>query len=445
LSSTSASYKRDLSGARLNRDVGLLFAVRALRMAAYGAVAIILALFLAASGLDGAAIGILLSLTLVGDAAISLWLTLHADRFGRRRTLLLGAALMAGAGLAFSISDQFAVLLLAATLGVISPSGGEVGPFLAVEQAALSHVVPHERRTSTFAWYNLIGSIATAVGALVTGLVLGALRGGGVGELAADRVILLGYAILGLLLIPLIAAVSPAVEIEPHDVSIARRFGLHRSRGIVGRLAVLFSLDAFAGGLVMQSLLAYWLHARFGVAEAPLGAIFFAANLLAAVSALAAARIARRIGLLNTMVFTHLPSNLLLILVPLMPTLELAVLVLLARFSISQMDVPTRQAYTMAMVAPDERSAAAGITGIARSAGTSLAPLIAGPLLAVPTLAAVPFFISGALKVVYDLSLWATFRRQPIPEEAAAATEEELLDSSLEGPEPPVDVAPRPG
>lgn len=398
-------------------------------MAAYGAIAIILVLFLAASGLDGAAIGILLSLTLAGDALISLWLTVHADRFGRRRTLITGALLMAGAGLAFTVSSEFAVLLLAATLGVISPSGSEVGPFLAVEQAALSHVVPHERRTSVFAWYNLIGSIATAVGALVTGLALAFLRAGGASELAADRVVLLGYAVLGLLLLPLIAAVSPAVEAEAHDVSIERRFGLHRSRGVVARLTLLFSLDAFAGGLVMQSLLAYWLHARFGVEEALLGAIFFALNLLAAVSALAAARIARRIGLLNTMVFSHLPSNLLLILVPLMPNLELAILVLLARFSISQMDVPTRQAYTMAIVAPDERSAAAGVTGIGRTAGLALSPLIAGPLLAIPALAAVPFFISGALKVVYDLSLWAVFRRLPIPEEAPAVTEDELLGS----------------
>jgi MFS family permease len=231
------------------------------------------------------------------------------------------------------------------------------------------------------------------------------------------------------LLLPLIAAVSPAVEAEAHDVSIQRRFGLHRSRGVVARLTLLFSLDAFAGGLVMQSLLAYWLHARFGVAEAALGAIFFALNLLAAVSALAAARIARRIGLLNTMVFSHLPSNLLLILVPLMPNLELAVLVLLARFSISQMDVPTRQAYTMALVAPDERSAAAGVTGIGRTAGLALSPLVAGPLLAIPALAAVPFFISGALKVVYDLSLWAVFRGHPIPEEAPTVTEDELLGS----------------
>jgi predicted MFS family arabinose efflux permease len=170
----------------------------------------------------------------------------------------------------------------------------------------------------------------------------------------------------------------------------------------------------------MQSLLAYWFHVRFGVPEAALGAIFFGANLLAAASSLAAARIAARIGLINTMVFTHLPSNILLIAVPLMPTLELAVALLLARFSISQMDVPTRQSYTMAVVDPDERSAAAGVTGIARSIGAALGSALAGPLIAVPALAAIPFFIGGGLKIVYDLALWRAFRTRPAPEDPAA-------------------------
>jgi len=388
-------------------------------MFAYGSLAVILVLYLAATGLDGAAIGVVLSLTLAGDALISLWLTTHADRFGRRRTLILGALLMAGAGAAFASSSAFIVLVVAATLGVISPSGSEVGPFLAIEQASLTEVIADRRRTGVFAWYNLVGSIATACGALVTGLAVGWLRGGGLAELSADRVVLLGYGAIGLLLIPVFLAVSPAVEVPPADVSIGRRLGLHRSRGIVARLSLLFSLDAFAGGLVLQSLMAYWFHTRFGVPEPVLGAIFFGANILAAISALAAVRIARRIGLINTMVVTHIPSNVLLMLVPLMPNLPLAILVLLARFSISQMDVPTRQSYTMAVVDPDERSAAAGVTGIARSAGTAISPLIAGPLLAVPGLAAVPFLLAGGLKIVYDLALWRAFGSRPAPEDPA--------------------------
>jgi MFS family permease len=403
----------------VTRDARLLFAARGLRMFAYGSLAVILVLYLAATGLDGAAIGVVLSLTLAGDALISLWLTTRADRFGRRRTLIVGALLMAGAGAVFASSSAFVVLVVAAAVGVISPSGSEVGPFLAIEQASLAQVIEDRRRTGIFAWYNLVGSIATATGALVTGITVGLLRGSGLTELAADRFVLLGYAVIGLLLIPTVLAISPSIEVSAADVSIARRLGLHRSRGIVARLALLFSLDAFAGGLVLQSLLAYWFYTRFAVPEPVLGAIFFGANILAAVSALASARIARRIGLINTMVVTHIPSNVLLMLVPLMPTLPLAVLVLLARFSISQMDVPTRQSYTMAVVDPDERSAAAGVTGIARTAGTAISPLIAGPLLAVPGLAAVPFLLAGGLKIVYDLLLWRAFGSRPAPEDPA--------------------------
>jgi predicted MFS family arabinose efflux permease len=186
---------------------------------------------------------------------------------------------------------------------------------------------------------------------------------------------------------------------------------------VVFRLSSLFALDAFAGGFVVQSFVAWWFHTRFGADEATLGAIFFGANILAGVSALSAGWLARRFGLVNTMVFTHLPSNVLLFLVPLMPTLPLAIAVLLARFSISQMDVPTRQSYTMAVVAPDERSAAAGVTGIARTIGSSVAPLAAGPLFAVPALASLPFFIAGGLKILYDLLLWRDFRRVKPEEE----------------------------
>ena len=401
----------------MTRDARLLFATRALRMFGYGALSIILVLYLAALGLGGAAIGLLLTLTLAGDAAISLLLTTHADRIGRRRTLVIGALLMAGGAVLFASSDAFVVLLLAATLGVLSPSGSEVGPFLAVEQAALSEVTPGARRTGVFAWYNLTGSISTATGALVTGAGVGILRSAGFDDLEAYRAVLLTYAAVGIVLAPLFRLASGAVEVPPADASIARRLGLHRSRGVVARLAALFSLDAFAGGLVMQSLLAFWFHTRFGVPEPVLGAIFFGANLMAAVSALAAARLAARFGLINTMVFTHLPSNVLLILVPLMPTLELAVVVLLARFAISQMDVPTRQSYTMAVVDPDERSAAGGVTGIARTAGAAVSPLIAAPLLAVPGLAVLPFFLSGGLKIVYDLTLWRLFRNRPAPDD----------------------------
>ena len=405
----------------LDSDARLLFATRAARMFGYGFLAVVLVLYLASIGLDEAAIGVLLTLTLAGDTVISLWLTTRADRIGRRRVLGVGALLMLGAGVVFAIVRDPIILLIAATIGVISPSGNEVGPFLAVEQAALSQRLSGTRRTSVFAWYNLTGSVATACGALGAGAIAQVLQSSGTTPTDSYRAIVIGYALIGAVLALAFTRLSPAVEVPPRDATSAPlgRFGLRRSGRIVLRLSALFSLDAFAGGLITQSLMAYWFAVRWGAEPAVLGAIFFGANILAAISSLSAARLAARFGLINTMVFTHLPSNVLLILVPLMPTLPLAVLVLLARFSISQMDVPTRQSYTMAVVDPDERSAAAGVTGIARTTGAALSPVVAAPLFGVAALAAVPFLLSGGLKIAYDVILYRLFRSAPTPEEAA--------------------------
>ena len=404
--------------ARSRIDIGLLFTTRITRLFAYGALSVVLALYLAEIGLDTSRIGLLFTLTLVGDAAVTLIITTSADRLGRRRSLMLGGALMALAGTVFLMTRQPALLLVAAIIGVISPSGNEIGPFLAIEQAGLSQVLPGTRRTHVFAWYNLAGSLATAAGALCGGLLVQALQDGGLAPVDAFRAILFGYALCGLLMIGWFFYLSPAVEPSAADeiLSVRRRFGLHRSGRVVLRLSALFALDAFAGGFVIQSIVAYWFYTQFGLSAAALGTIFFAANLLAGVSALLAARMAARIGLINTMVATHLPSNLLLCLVPLMPTLPWAVAVLLLRFSISQMDVPTRQSYTMAVVSPDERSAASGVTAIARSVGASVSPWLSGLLLAAGFYAA-PFFLAGGLKIVYDLLLYRSFRRLRPPEE----------------------------
>lgn len=405
-------------------DVARLFLARALRLFAYGGLSVVLVFHLAATGLSEARIGLLLTLTLLGDTALSLLLTTRADLAGRRRMLLAGAALMVGAGLLFAVTRDFWLLLLAATLGIISPSGNEVGPFLAIEQAALAQAVPGERRTGTFAWYTLTGAFATAAGAFTGGAVAEGLQRLGWAPLEAYRVVIVAYALLGGALALVFAGLSPAVE-APALKAAARPpllspgLGLRRSRGVVLRLSGLFALDAFAGGFIVQSFVAWWLHRRFGAGEGLVGGVFLVANVLAGLSALWAAALARRFGLVNTMVFTHLPSNLLLLLVPLMPTLGLATAVLFARFSISQMDVPTRQSYTMAVVDPDERAAAAGVTGIARTVGASLAPLLAGPLYAAPALAGLPFLVCGVLKIGYDLMLWRAFSRLPPPEEAA--------------------------
>jgi MFS family permease len=399
-----------------DRDVRLLFAARTARLFAYGFLSVVLALYLATLGFNHWAIGLLLSLTLLGDACVTLLLTTSADRLGRRRVLLAGAALMLGAGLVFLATSNPVLLVLAAVLGVISPSGSEIGPFLSVEQASLSQLLPDRDRTRVFAWYHLAGSAATATGALAGGWLAWMLQAAGLPAIEAYQWVLAGYAAIGGLLIGLFALLSPAIETTPRQNGIRARLGLHRSRRVVTRLSTLFALDAFAGGFVIQSLLAYWLNLRFGADEATLGNVFFAANLLAGASALLAARLAARFGLINTMVFTHLPSNVLLCIVPLMPTLAGALSVLLLRFMISQMDVPTRQSYTMAVVDPDERSAASGITTIARSLGAALSPALTGLLLA--TSPAAPFFLAGGLKVIYDLALWRSFRRLRAPEEA---------------------------
>ncbi len=403
----------------ITRDGRILFGTRMLRLFAYGFVSVILALFLSAVGLSEVQIGLLLSLTLLGDTAISLWITTHADRVGRRRMLLAGAGLMALAGVVFVLTTNFWALLAAATVGVISPSGNEVGPFLSIEQASLSQIVPGQRRTDVFAWYNLAGSVSTALGALCGGGLASVLQHNGWSEAASYQAVLGGYTLVGLLMAAVFGQLSSGIEAPnptgaPLPVS---GVGLTRSRRVVMRLAALFTMDAFAGGFIVQSIVAWWFHLRFGVEPAALGAIFFGANILAGISALAAASIARKIGLINTMVFTHLPSNVLLIFVPLMPTLPLAIGLLLVRFSISQMDVPTRQSYTMAVVSPEERSAASGITGVARTVGAGISPLFTGLLLANPALLAVPFFLAGGIKVIYDLLLLANFRSVRPPEE----------------------------
>ena len=424
-----------------DRDVRLLFATRSIRLFAYGFLSIVLALYLEAVGLGKVQIGLLMTLTLLGDAGVTLWITTSADRIGRKKMLVLGAFLMVLSGVVFLLTSDFTLLLIAGIVGVISPSGNEIGPFLSLEQASLSQKIPDGKRTKVFAWYNLAGSFSTAFGALAGGWLSQALVAGGLAPLSSYRAILLGYSLAGGTIALLFLLLSSAVEVRPAAtpasatahasdsidapasvaaapiMSMPSRFGLHKSKKTVFKLSGLFALDAFAGGFVIQSLIVYWFHLRFGLDTGALGTLFFGANLLAGISALLASRIAAKIGLIRTMVFTHLPSNVLLCLVPLMPVPWLAIVVLLLRFSISQMDVPTRQSYTMAVVAPDERSAASGITTIARSLGASVSPALSGMLLSVAGLMSLPFLIGGGLKIVYDLLLYRSFRRSGVPDE----------------------------
>ncbi|TKB23917.1 MFS transporter [Desulfopila sp. IMCC35006] len=396
-------------------DTAILFSARTTRLFAYGFVSVVLVLYLAETGLSPLGIGTLLSATLAGDIVVSLWITMIADRMGRKKMLLLGSLLMILGGVVFVLTQNPVLLTLAAIIGIISPSGNEIGPFLSIEQAALAQLVSDQKRTALFGWYNLAGSFATAAGALAGGWLATLLQDFGLSAFASYRSIMAGYACCGAILLLLFSRLSQDSEL-PRQVSpevqapTRFNFGIARSKNIVLKLSGLFAVDAFAGGFVVQSMVAWWFHVQYGIDEGLLGTMFFGANLLAGVSALAATKIAGRIGLVNTMVFSHIPSNILLCLVPLMPNLWLAITVLLLRASISQMDVPARQSYTMAVVDPEERTAASGITHVARSVGAASSPVLAGLLMANPLLFSAPFFIAGGLKIVYDLYLYKLFK-----------------------------------
>jgi MFS family permease len=396
----------------MSRDGWLLFTTSGVRSFAYGFLSVMLGLYLDAIGLSTAAIGWIFTAALAGGAVMTVGLTTVADSFGRRTLLMAGAALMALAGLIFAATNHPIWLATAAVFGTISPSGKEVGPFLSIEQAILPQTSGDQHRTAVFSAYNLVGSFAGALGALAVGLPsLFSLS-----AVAGYRFLVWGYVACAVLMMFLFALLSPSIEAKVQTHARVRRIGVQKSRAIVSKLAGLFALDAFAGGFIVQSIVAYWFHLRYQTDLNTLGGIFFGTNLLAALSFLAAPPIARRIGLLKTMVFTHLPSNFLLLLVPLSPSFESAVSVLLVRHLLSQMDVPTRQSYTMAVVDPDERAASAGILSVARNAGAAIAPLFTGAVLANPSVGW-PFLLAGGLKVVYDLWIFAVFRKVKPPEE----------------------------
>jgi predicted MFS family arabinose efflux permease len=396
----------------LSRDGWLLFAACGVRSFAYGFLSVVLGLYLDAIGLTTTAIGWIFTASLAGGAVMTIIITAIADSLGRRVLLIWGAILMALAGWVFAVSNDPIFLSLAAIFGTISPSGKEVGPFLSIEQAILPQTTEHQYRTTVFSTYNLIGSLCGALGALVVGLPsLFSLS-----QITGYRFVVWGYVVCAVVMMVLFGLLSPIIEVKAKTDSQVRRIGVQRSRSVVAKLAGLFALDAFAGGFIVQSIVAYWFYLRYEVDLNTLGGIFFGTNLLAAFSFLAAPAIARRFGLLNTMVFTHLPSNFLLLLVPVMPNLELAVIVLLSRNLLSQLDVPTRQSYTMAVVDPDERATAAGILSVARNVGAAAAPLFTGVVLAAPSLG-LPFLLAGGLKIIYDLWIFAVFRKVKPPEE----------------------------
>jgi MFS family permease len=412
------------------RDTRLMLVMRGLRSLAYGLLAVLLGVALAGEGFTPVAIGALITVSLVGDMAGTYVIGLSADTWGRRRTLALLALLMAATGIIFGLVTRYPVLLVTAFFGTLGTSASETAPFLPIDQTMIAQVTTPEQRTSVFARYNLVASFSAAAGALAAGLP-GLLTRTGLPLASGVRLMFGVYAVLALIVAGLSLRLSSDVEAPPHRTIQAHSKRsrlvppLHRSRGIVWRLTALFSVDALAGGLVVQSLIALYFLQRFGVPLTTLSVLFFGANLLSALSFLAAVPLARRFGLLNTMVFTHLPSNLLLILVAFAPTFPIAAALLLLRQALSQMDVPTRQAYTMALVAPEERTAAASVTSLARSVGSSTSPFISGLLLQGPLLVlGLPFILAGTLKSAYDCSLWLVFRHVHLGEEQRSSTQE---------------------
>ena len=393
-------------------EARILFIGRGLRAFGDGFISLLLPIYITALGFDVVAVGAITTATLLGSAALTLIVGLAAHKIGRRALLIIASLLMIGTGIGFLLERQFWPLLAIAFIGTLNPSPGDVSFFYPLEQALLAESVLPQNRTATFAIYALIGSLVAALGALCAGVpdLLRDLLG--LDRLMALQAMFALYTVLGLATYYLYRRL-PA-RLDRRDQSTATPLG--PSRRIVFALAALFSLDSFGGGLIVQSLLALWLFNRFGLSLTVAGSIFFWMGCFTALSYLAAVKLSRRIGLIRTMVFTHLPANLCMIALPFAPNLWVAIPLLLMRAALSQMDVPTRSSYVMAVVTPPERAAAASITALPRSLASALAPLFSGWLFALSPFGW-PLIAGGGLKVIYDLLLLALFQRHRPPEE----------------------------
>jgi MFS family permease len=401
-----------------SRDALRVLAGRSVRAFADGFVSLLLPIYLLRLGFTPLAIGAIITSTLLGSALLTLALGLIAHRYSRRRMLYAACLLMAATGSGFALTHQYWLILVIAFVGTLNPSAGDVSVFLPLEHTVLAETVEPRRRTALFARYSLAGTLMAGIGTLAASLPDFAAAHFGVSPLAAVQSTFWVYGALGLAALLLYRPLSAAVEAPP--VAAAARSALGQSKHIVYSLAALFSIDAFGGGFFVQSLLALWLFQAFHLSVATASSILFWSSVCAAVSFLVAVPVSERIGLINTMVFTHLPSNIFLILVPFAPNLATAIGLLLARNALSQMDVPTRTSYVMAVVTPEERPAAASITAVPRSLASAASPILAGYLLTLSTFGW-PLIIGGALKAVYDILLLVKFRGVRAAEESGAA------------------------
>ena len=422
----------------LTRDGKLLLVAKIVRTFAYGFLSVILAIYLKLIGFDEFLIGIILTTTLLNSVIFTLIASFYADKIGRRKFLLIYAALMSVSGLIFAVSENYTVLVIAAFIGTINITGTETGAFLTIEQAILPQTLNNVRKRNTiFAIYNMAGTLAMAIGVLLSGLpailqqhlqyfniVLN--------QIDSIKLLFILYSLLGILLIGIYQLLSYKIEVQKdkgEDKSDSNLFTRQKikektkrsslspqSKGIVLRLSGLFAVDSFAGGFVIQGIVSFWFFTRFGADLTTLSYIFSIAGVLTAFSYIAAAKIADKIGLINTMVFTHIPANILIIGVAFAPTLSVAIILYLVRMALSQMDVPTRQSYIVAVVREEERTSAAGITNISRNATQAISPSLVGILIHSLSLSA-PFVIGGVLKVAYDMALFLNFRKVKTREE----------------------------
>jgi MFS family permease len=386
----------------ISRDFALILAARLLRAFGFGMAAVLVGIHLERHGLTASIIGLILSLGLLSAAIAGVIAATLSARIGRRNTLALAGLLMAFAGIDLAFANSPLLLSLAAYTGMLGAASVDLGPFAAIEQAALAESVEPQRRNLAFARYSLTGGLAGAAGGLLAGTAA---------DLNGSRLLFALYAVIGVLTAVLAILLSSRAEAPVR----AAAFSAAQFR-VLAPLSALFAIDALGGGLVINAVIAYWLHVRFGAPANVLGPALAAIALLQAISYEVSGRLANRIGLIRTMVFTHIPSNILLLLVPLSPTLPWAIGLLLARFSLSQMDVPARQAYIVSIVPPAERAGAVAFTGLVRGLGQSAGPLLAGAAIQGAVLG-LPFFVAGTLKLVYDLSLYAAFRSRPAQHE----------------------------
>ena len=411
----------------LSRDGKLLLAAKIVRTFAYGFLSVILAIYLKLIGFDDLLIGLVLTVTLVNSVIFTLIASFYADRIGRRRTLAIYAALMSISGAIFVTTENHVMLIIAAFIGTINVTGSETGAFLTIEQSILPQTVKNiKKRNIIFAIYNMVGTFAMSAGVLLSGLptIIQQQFGEILNQIDSIKPLFILYSLSGIVVIGIYLLLSNRIEVEGKIARPLTQTLSPMSKNIVGKLSGLFAIDSFAGGFVIQSIVSFWFFTKFGADLTTLSYIFSVAGILTAFSFIVAAKIADKVGLINTMVFTHIPSNILIILVAVAPSLSVAIAFYLIRMALSQMDVPTRQSYIVAVVNKEERTAAAGITNISRNISQAISPSLTGIIINTFTLSS-PFIIGGLLKIAYDIALYVNFRKIKPPEEEELKEEDE--------------------